>query len=211
MIGRAIDGSRLPSPLRGGAGGGGRGTDADLDVRGTPPIRPSASLGTTFPARGKAVAGRSPKSEPANAWEREAAPLSNARTRASATSLRRRLTAPEKRLWWHLRHTLALSDTHFRRQVAIGRYIVDFCCLAERLIVEVDGEQHGFDGHRERDATRTAELEQAGFRVLRFSNGEVMTGTTSVLDTILAACGPTPPTPGPSPQGGGESVSEPRP
>jgi len=114
------------------------------------------------------------------------------------------MTEPEKRLWWHLRHRLALSGTHFRRQVAIGGYVADFCCLPHRLVVEVDGEQHGFEGQRDRDGKRTTELEQAGFRVLRFSNREVMTETASVLDTILAAIGGTPPTPGPSPQGGGE-------
>ena len=137
-------------------------------------------------------------------WEREAPPLSTSRTRKQAQSLRLRLTPPERRLWWHLRHRLALEGTHFRRQVAIDRYIVDFCCLERRLIVEVDGEQHGFEASLVRDGERTHVLEARGFRVIRFSNREVMTEIDVVLDTILAACGTT--TPRPSPHGGGEHV-----
>ncbi len=54
------------------------------------------------------------------------------------------------------------------------------------------------------DAARTRTLEARGFRVLRFSNRDVMTSIDVVLDTIVAALGTSPPTPGPSPQGGGE-------
>ena len=64
---------------------------------------------------------------------------------------------------------------------------MDFCNLRYRLVVEVDGDQHGFDGNRERDETRTAELEREGFRILRFTNREVMNKMDIVLDTILAA------------------------
>ncbi|HYI89408.1 MAG TPA: DUF559 domain-containing protein [Beijerinckiaceae bacterium] len=56
-------------------------------------------------------------------------------------------------------------------------------------------------------AARTRTLEAKGFRVLRFSNREVMTSIDVVLDTILAALGMSPPTPDPSPRGGGERAS----
>lgn len=117
------------------------------------------------------------------------------RAASNAKRLRLRLTQPEKRLWWHLRHRLPVEGSHFRRQVAIGSYVVDFCCLAARLIVEVDGNQHGFDGPLTYDARRTAYLDKQGFRVLRFSNFEVMRGIDVVLDTIAAALGGTTPTP----------------
>ena len=118
------------------------------------------------------------------------APSSQARSRAKA--LRRRTTEPEKRLWWHLRHRLPSEGTHFRRQVPIDGYIVDFCCLGARLIIEVDGNQHGFEINQEHDARRTRELEARGYRVLRFSDREVMTSIDVVLDTIFAALGPVP-------------------
>jgi very-short-patch-repair endonuclease len=135
------------------------------------------------------------------------APSSLERSRARA--LRQRMTEPEKRLWRHLGHRLPVERTHFRRQVPITGHVVDFCCLRARLVVEVDGNQHGFDAAVERDAARTQALESRGYRVLRFSNREVMTAIDMVLDTILAAFGPSPPTPGPSPQGGGEARAAP--
>jgi len=125
--------------------------------------------------------------------------------RSRARALRQRMTEPEKRLWRHLRARLPVERTHFRRQAPIAGYVVDFCCLGARLVVEVDGNQHGFDAAIERDAARTQALESRGYRVLRFSNREVMTAIDMVLNTILAALAPAPPTPGPSPQGGGES------
>jgi very-short-patch-repair endonuclease len=68
--------------------------------------------------------------------------------------------------------------------------------------VEVDGNQHGRDDAIARDAQRTAYLEKHGFRVLRFSNRDVMREIDVVLDTVHAALAV--PTPTPSPQGGGE-------
>jgi very-short-patch-repair endonuclease len=137
-------------------------------------------------------------------WNQAPAKPVSSRAVVNAKALRRDMTEPERRLWWHLRHRLPLEDSHFRRQVAIGPFIADFCCLAARLIVEVDGNQHGFDEAVARDARRTSYLEGQGFRVLRFSNRDVMTEIDVVLDTIDAALAGATPTPGPSPQGGGE-------
>jgi very-short-patch-repair endonuclease len=137
-------------------------------------------------------------------WNQAPAKPVSSRAVVNAKALRRDMTEPERRLWWHLRHRLPLEDSHFRRQVAIGPFIADFCCLAARLIVEVDGNQHGFDEAVARDARRTSYLEGQGFRVLRFSNRDVMTEIDVVLGTIYAALAGATPTPGPSPQGGGE-------
>jgi very-short-patch-repair endonuclease len=116
--------------------------------------------------------------------------------------LRRRSTEPEQKLWWHLRHRLPTDGTHFRRQVPIGPYVADFCCLKVKLIVEVDGNQHGYDANVSKDLRRTSYLASQGFTVLRFSNREVMTEITGVLEAIYANL--STPTPNPSPQGGGE-------
>jgi release factor glutamine methyltransferase len=104
-----------------------------------------------------------------------------------------------------LRHRLPLEGTHFRRQVPIGPYIADFCCHPARLIVEVDGNQHGFDEEMARDERRTEYLDAQGYRVLRFSNADVMTSIDVVLDTILAALGTTTPTPTPPRKGEGNA------
>jgi very-short-patch-repair endonuclease len=110
-------------------------------------------------------------------------------------------TEAEKKLWWHLRHRLAVPGTHFRRQVRLGKYIVDFVCHDARLIIEVDGGQH--DERSVADAQRTLFLEAEGYRVLRFWNNDVLANTDGVLQVIQAAITSTP-TPDPSPQGGGE-------
>jgi very-short-patch-repair endonuclease len=85
-----------------------------------------------------------------------------------ARRMRRAMTEPEKRLWWHLRHPLPLERTHFRRQVVIGTAIGDFACVANKLVVEVDGAQHGDDHARAYDVVRASTLEREGWRVQRF-------------------------------------------
>jgi very-short-patch-repair endonuclease len=81
--------------------------------------------------------------------------------------LRQNMTDAEMKLWSRLR-AHRMEDVHFRRQHAIGRYVVDFCSIREKLIVEVDGGQH--IDQVDYDAERTAYLESQGFRVIRFWN-----------------------------------------
>ncbi|WP_201842025.1 endonuclease domain-containing protein [Microvirga zambiensis] len=137
-------------------------------------------------------------------WNQPPAKSTSLRAKSNAGRLRHTLTEPEKRLWWHLRHRLPISGTHFRRQVPIGSYIADFCCLGTRLVVEVDGGQHSTDQALAYDNRRSIYLESQGFHVMRFTNAEVMQDMNSVLDTIHAALVRTTPTPYPSPQGGGD-------
>lgn len=66
----------------------------------------------------------------------------------------------------------------------IGPYVADFACLARRLIVEVDGSQHGNAEGRRRDEIRTAWLESEGYKVIRFWNNDVMLNTRAVLEAI---------------------------
>lgn len=123
----------------------------------------------------------------------------------NAPHLRRAMTDAERRLWTGLRKEMPeVAGTHFRRQVAIGRYIADFVCLGRRLIVELDGEIHDDGEQKRRDMERDAYLRQQGFRVLRFRNRDVMLDVKSVLRTIDVEFGVSTPTPDPSPQGGGE-------
>ncbi|MDF3811085.1 DUF559 domain-containing protein, partial [Rhodopseudomonas sp. BAL398] len=112
--------------------------------------------------------------------------------RQSANRLRADATAAEQILWRHLRR-LDVRGSHFRRQVVIGPYIADFACLAEKLIVEVDGSQHGEDEGLQRDEVRTRWLESEGFRVIRFWNNDVMSKTDAVLDAIHTMIAVTPP------------------
>jgi very-short-patch-repair endonuclease len=100
---------------------------------------------------------------------------------AHATELRHNLTPAEEKLWAHLR-THRMADAHFRRQHAIGNYIVDFCAPRRKLIVELDGSQHL--EQEEYDAERTEFLKSKGYKVLRFWNNDVMNNIDSVLNVI---------------------------
>jgi very-short-patch-repair endonuclease len=96
-----------------------------------------------------------------------------------------------------------MDGRKFRRQHAIGRYIVDFVCLPERLIIEIDGDSHFMDDARPKlDAERTLYLQKLGFRVRRFGNHQVMTELASVTEAIfneLQSDGIASPRPSPQP------------
>jgi very-short-patch-repair endonuclease len=87
----------------------------------------------------------------------------------------------------------------FRRQVQIASYIVDFCCEAARLIIELDGGQHATI--KGQDAKRTEDLEARGYIVLRFWNNDVLHNIDGVLETIVATVSHVPPHPNPRPTG----------
>jgi very-short-patch-repair endonuclease len=88
-----------------------------------------------------------------------------------AREMRRDPTDAEKRLWRLLRDR-RLGQIKFRRQEQLGRYVVDFVCFEQKLIIELDGGQHAESAY---DAQRDAWLASCGFTVLRFWNNEVLT------------------------------------
>ena len=106
------------------------------------------------------------------------------RQRVRSRRLRRDQTEAEARLWSRLR-SRQLVGAKFRRQVALGPFVVDFCCLEVGLIVEVDGGQHA--ERREADSSRSQQLAAVGFRVLRVWNDEVLRETEGVLQEIARA------------------------
>jgi very-short-patch-repair endonuclease len=93
------------------------------------------------------------------------------------------MTDAERALWRILR-SRQLAHMKFRRQQPIDSYIVDFLCFEHRLIVEVDGSQHEYDGPE-----RSARLEAQGFRIIRFWNTEVLNNREGVALAILANVG----------------------
>ena len=99
-----------------------------------------------------------------------------------AKNLRIRMTDAEQCLWQYLRAG-RLQGYKFRRQQPIGNYIVDFLCLAPKLVVEADGGQHG--EQQTCDQARTAYLQSLGFTVLRFWNHEILQQTEAVLEAVL--------------------------
>lgn len=107
---------------------------------------------------------------------------------AYARYLRHNMTDAERRLWRELRG-LKQNGLHFRRQVPIDHYIVDFACLSARVIIEVDGGQHNKQEGIRRDSIRDAYLKEQGFQVLRFWNNDVLQNTEGVMEVMMAALG----------------------
>lgn len=114
---------------------------------------------------------------------------------ARARSMRSEMTQPERELWIALRGK-RFNGIKFARQVVVGRYIADFIARSHNLIIEVDGDTHTDEA---RDATRTEWLEQQGYRVVRFTNADVMTNLDGVLQMIAVAL-TTAPLPNPLPR-----------
>ena len=88
------------------------------------------------------------------------------------------MTDAEAKMWSLLRRT-QFDGHHFRKQVPIGPYVVDFACLKKRFIIEIDGGQHA--QQKDRDDVRTRTLEQLGYRVLRFWNNEILTNPEGAM------------------------------
>jgi very-short-patch-repair endonuclease len=98
-----------------------------------------------------------------------------------ARRLRKSSTKFEDMLWQRLRGS-RLDGAKFKRQVPFDRYVVDFYCHAARLVVEVDGAQHGW--YADYDAERTKIVEAAGVRGIRFTNDEIRDDLDAVLRRI---------------------------
>ena len=95
---------------------------------------------------------------------------------------RREMTESETILWKALRGEF--RGIKFRRQHPIGDYIADFLCLAEKIVIEVDGEYHNAPQQQQEDQWRTEYLERKGYKVIRFTNEEVNSDVKGVISKI---------------------------
>jgi len=120
-----------------------------------------------------------------------------------ARALRRDATSPERLIWSYLR-TLRQQGHHFRRQAPFRGYVLDFVCHGQRLVIEVDGAQHGSDAQRAHDAARDAVLGREGFRTLRFAAADVLRNLEGVSIEIGKHLGSPAPHPGPPHEGEGD-------
>ena len=110
---------------------------------------------------------------------RPASPIITLRARQHRCAL----TPTEQALWAHLRR--CRLGVWFRRQVPLGRFIVDFLAPSARLIVEVDGGYHAQRRHL--DARRDQHLQRMGYRILRLEAELVRTNIAAAVLLIGAA------------------------
>jgi very-short-patch-repair endonuclease len=109
---------------------------------------------------------------------------------------------------WAILHQFRQDGWNFRRQVQIGTYYADFACRRPAVVIEVDGHSHGSDLAQANDAVRDDYFRGRGYRVLRFWNTDVVSNPNGVFAELSGALAKvsepaSPPTPDPSPQGGG--------
>ena len=99
--------------------------------------------------------------------------------------MRKNMTKEERHLWFDFFRSYPVR---VKRQVIIGKYIVDFCCERAQVIIELDGGQHYEVENKKNDAERIRHLERLGFLVLRYSNLDVMrnfSGVTEYIDRVI--------------------------
>jgi len=109
---------------------------------------------------------------------------SNTKTMHRAGELRKEPTPAERKLWSYLRGD-KLNGVSFRRQHAIGNFIVDFVSIKKKLIIELDGSQH--INQAEYDAERSKYFESLGYKVIRFWNNQVESDINEVIRAIEVA------------------------
>lgn len=114
---------------------------------------------------------------------------SNSKTMHRAGELRKEPTPSERKLWAYLRGD-NLQGVNFRRQHALGNYIVDFVSIKRKLVIELDGSQHL--EQEEYDTERTKFLQSMGYTVIRFWNHQIMNEMDNVIKAIEFALHPNP-------------------
>ena len=107
------------------------------------------------------------------------------RLKPFSRQLRFNMTEAEKLLWFRIRRK-QIKGRQFFRQRIIGRYIVDFFCPKDKLVIELDGSQHYTDQGKKKDRIRDDFLKSKGLTVLRFSDREVFKNLEGVLEVIFA-------------------------
>src|SRR5688572_17193784 len=109
---------------------------------------------------------------------------SNPKIMQRAGELRKQPTPAEKKLWAYLRGD-QVNGVSFRRQHAIGNFVVDFVSIKRKLVIELDGSPHL--EQKEQDTERAKYLESQGYKVLRFWNSQVENDIAGVIRTIQIA------------------------
>jgi very-short-patch-repair endonuclease len=127
------------------------------------------------------------------------------RNTARAKSLRNQAT-PAERLLWTALSSRRVAGHKFSRQMPLGPYFADFLCREARMVVELDGHSH--DTRQEHDRQRDAFMKAEGYRVMRFTNADVMTNLDGVVRSIALALAEIAPPPAPPASGRGSSKSQ---
>ena len=101
----------------------------------------------------------------------------------NAKKLRENPTQAEELMWLSLRNN-QLEGYKFRRQHPLLNYVADFYCHQLKLVIEIDGEYHQTVEQKKLDKERTVNIEFQGLKLIRFTNEEVISNISAVLNKI---------------------------
>jgi very-short-patch-repair endonuclease len=152
---------------------------------GKPPLTPPTGENSAQPLPGDAAIRNSDSLNVGELYQ-AADPLTYDTLKKFVSELRKNGTKAEKIMWDRLRGD-RLKGYSFRRQHIIGNFIVDFVCLAKKLVIEIDGNFHQLPAHQISDEDRTLWLQMKGYKVIRFTNDQVLFQINIVLNTIAEA------------------------
>ncbi len=108
----------------------------------------------------------------------------NKKLQPLANKLRKGMTKAEACLWKYALRAGKMKGYQFRRQRAVLQYIADFMCKELKLVIEVDGSTHLYEEVSEKDKQKMHGLEQAGFKVIRFTDEDVLKNMNGVIRAI---------------------------
>ena len=101
-----------------------------------------------------------------------------------ANKLRKEMTKAQACLWKYALRAGTMKGYTFRRERPLLNYIADFMCIKLKLVIEVDGLTHFWEETVKKDQIKDAALIAAGYRVLRFTDNEVLENMAEVIRTI---------------------------
>ncbi len=110
--------------------------------------------------------------------------FNNRKQKPIRQQLRNQAPLAERLLWKHLRGEQ--MGVKFRRQVSVGRYVVDFYCPTLKLAIEVDGASHAGDDARDYDELRQTEIEALGVSFVRVANEDLYRNDVEVAEAVYA-------------------------
>jgi very-short-patch-repair endonuclease len=108
----------------------------------------------------------------------------NSKLQPYANSLRKTMTKAEACLWKYLLRGRQMKGYGFRRQRPINNFIADFMCKDLMLVIEVDGNSHHYEEVIQKDRIKQSTLEELGFKVLRFTDEEILKNLNAVSEII---------------------------
>ena len=109
--------------------------------------------------------------------------VKNNRIKLSARSVRKNRNKGAEKLWEYALEANQLNGHHFIRNFPIEEYDVNFICRELELVIEI--EQKAESPENTIDYKKLLFLEDKGYKVLRYSESEIISNIDDVVSDIF--------------------------